>query len=62
VAVISIIVIAAALSREPQLPAGVTCADIRSAVDTYGLPTAIWWARQKGYSWTQIFEAKKCLR
>jgi len=59
---LTVIFLAAALTREPQLPPGVTCADIRSSVDTYGLATAIWWARQKGYSWAQIFEAKKCLR
>jgi len=57
-----VLLLAAAPVREPQLPPGVSCADIRAAVDAHGLAAAIWWARQNGYSWTQIFEAKKCLR
>lgn len=57
------IALAASLARaEPQLPAGVTCADVRARVAEYGYARAIYWARQNGYSWSQIAEAKKCLR
>lgn len=46
---------------EPRLPAGVNCADIKAKVAEHGYAKAIYWARQHGYSWAQIAEARKCL-
>lgn len=46
----------------PRLPDGVDCATVRAAVAEHGRIRAIRWAREQGYSWTQISEARKCLR
>ena len=47
---------------EPQLPAGISCPQVRSLVAEHGYLKALVWARGHGYSWKQIAEAKKCLR
>jgi hypothetical protein len=54
--------LAAVLAHEPQLPAGVSCEQIRTLVAEHGLAKAIYWARSHGYSWSDINEARKCLR
>lgn len=47
---------------EPQLPPGITCAQVRQLVAQHGYFKALLWAREHGYSWHQIAEAKKCLK
>ena len=49
------------LSGAPNLPIGVSCDMIRDKVAEHGKIKAIIWARQNGYSWSQIGEARKCL-
>lgn len=49
-------------AAEPKLPPGVNCELIRALVVQYGYTKAVYWARLNGYSWAQIYEAKKCLR
>jgi hypothetical protein len=57
-----VILLTAQLSRMPQLPAGVTCDQIKALVAEHGYAKALMWAREHGYSWWQINEARKCLR
>lgn len=38
------------------------CEAIRAAVAEHGKIKAIRWARQQGYTWAEIAEARKCLR
>lgn len=45
-----------------QLPAGVTCEQVRSMVAEYGKVYAYAWARLQGYTAAQIAEAKRCLK
>lgn len=47
---------------EPNLPAGASCEAIRAKVAEHGYAKAVLWAREHGYTWTQINEARKCLR
>jgi len=54
-------VILAALSTDPQLPAGVTCEQIKALVAEYGKVRSLTWAVRQGYSWPQIRAAKRCL-
>ncbi len=51
-----------ALAVEPNLPTGVSCAQIRALVAEHGYFRAVIWARSHGYSWYEIKEAKRCLR
>lgn len=44
------------------LPPGVTCVMIRSLVAEHGKVRALTWALRQGYLWSQIREAKKCLK
>jgi hypothetical protein len=55
------LVIILALSSEPDLPAGVTCDQVRALVAEHGKPRALAWALRHGYSWKQIREARRCL-
>jgi len=48
-------------ASEPQLPPGVTCADVRAMVLQYGQIAAHAWARLHGFSSAQIKEARKCM-
>jgi hypothetical protein len=47
---------------EPKLPLGYTCDDVRSAVAEYGKIKALALAIEKGATWRQLREARKCLR
>jgi len=47
---------------EPQLPPGVTCAQVREAVAQYGCVRAFAWALRQGYSLKEIREAARCLK
>jgi hypothetical protein len=49
-------------ASEPKLPDGISCDAIRQAVAEHGKFKSIRWARQQGYTWAQIAEARKCLR
>ena len=56
-----ILILAASLAfSEPKLP--VSCDQIRALVAEHGRVKAIVWAREHGYSWAMIAEARKCLR
>jgi hypothetical protein len=50
------------MPAEPRLPPGITCEQVRALVAEHGYAKAVYWARANGYSWAQIYEAKKCLR
>jgi hypothetical protein len=52
---------ALAFAGEPRLPFG-NCEAVRSAVAEHGRIAAVRWAREHGYTWSQIAEARKCLR
>ena len=58
----ALILCGVAFAAEPKLPAGVSCEAIRGHVADHGKLKAIRWAREQGYSWAQIAEARKCLR
>ena len=60
--ILIVIALAGTLAREPQLPPGITCEQVRSYVKDYGYAVAFAWALREGYSLAQIREAKKCLR
>lgn len=47
---------------EPQLPHGTSCDQIKSLVAEHGKIKAVIWAREHGYTWAQIAEARKCLK
>lgn len=47
---------------EPKLPLGYTCDDVRSAVAEYGKIKALALAIEKGATWRQLREARKCLK
>lgn len=49
-------------AAEVVLPDGATCVMIRSLVAEHGKVKALAWALRQGYSWSQIREAKKCLK
>lgn len=51
-----------ARAAEPEMPSGVTCADVRRYVAHYGRAGAKALALLKGYSQRQISEAEKCLK
>lgn len=58
-----VVVLAATLAvRDPQLPAGASCGQIKALVAEHGYAKAIYWAREHGYMWSQINEARKCLK
>lgn len=57
-----ILILVLLLASEPQLPPNVTCETIKSLVAEHGYIKAVLWAREHGYTWHQIREAKKCLR
>jgi hypothetical protein len=57
-----IIALAAMLARDPQLPAGASCDQVRAYVSQYGRVRSVAWAIRQGYSLAQIREARKCLR
>ena len=40
----------------------INCSQIKSLVAEHGRVKAIIWAREHGYTWAQIAEARKCLR
>jgi len=44
------------------VPAGVDCGTVRHYVSEHGRAKSIAWAIKNGYSWSQIAEAKRCLR
>lgn len=50
-----------AFAGEARLPFG-NCEAVRSAVAEHGRIAAVRWAREHGYTWSQIAEARKCLR
>lgn len=52
----------AAAAREPDLPPGISCSQVRELVKEHGYLRSIAWAIRQGYSAYQIREAKKCLR
>lgn len=55
-------VIAIGHAAEPDLPAGYTCADVRAKVAELGRIKALAAALERGATWKQIREARKCLR
>lgn len=50
-----------AYADEPKLPAGITCEDVREKVSELGWAKALALAVEKGATWRQIREARKCL-
>lgn len=55
--------ISPAFAQEPKLPPGITCELVRTLVaDNGGELRAMIWARRQGYTFSQIAEARKCLR
>jgi hypothetical protein len=53
---------AIALAEEPKLAPGYSCADVREKVAELGRLKAIAAAIERGATWQQIREARKCLR
>jgi hypothetical protein len=53
---------AMAHGREPELPPGVSCADVREKIAELGRFKAVAAAIERGATWHQIREALKCLR
>lgn len=50
--------VALAADPRPQL----NCEAIRAAVAEHGRIKSVRWAREQGYTWAQIAEARKCLK
>lgn len=59
---ILIAVLVVLASAALALPAGTSCDQIRALVAEHGRLKAIAWAREHGYTWREINEARKCLR
>jgi hypothetical protein len=49
-------------SGQTAVPAVVDCVTVRYYVNEHGRAKSVAWAIKNGFSWSQIAEAKRCLR
>lgn len=59
---VTLVWVTAVAAKQPRLPDGYSCADVREHVKRYGYRPALLWAKANGFTAEQIDQAKRCLQ